>query len=398
MECNPLVLQGSQLPPFYVPPKQLTSWSDRDEMDYKFWLDKGKKHTRDDYRQYLLSLNDEFGMEDAAYVKLEEGLEVFGKIVSCMKQFPHYKLGEDLDKAYIFEGNAIMKEFIKFGVEFVKKHDTDVKKFLSFIQKHKSEESTLLSQQEDSNMVENEKTPVGEAVQLDMTVKASNNSNEFVTPVSAREKRKERNKKTREKRTARLLKFHEKLVVVSGLPPSRLMLQQTPKPGRDLGSLKRRKLDFEVDVLTPNLMPVKEEVPSPKPAVIKPEAVTHPSGTRSNSSYNPNPLLCSSSARQVHCPGAAWKTGTPHWSEARPGSQVTPVYSNQPQLSPTGMSSITPQTLTLCSCPQCCGSWTGMSQPPPTPVLPPQPPPPAGRPAFCGSCLLYGNVYTLTPV
>ena len=34
------------------------------------------------------------------------------------------------------------------------------------------------------------------------------------------------------------------------------MLQQTPKPGRDLGSLKRRKLDFEAEDIAPDLMPV----------------------------------------------------------------------------------------------------------------------------------------------
>ena len=156
MECNPLVFQGSRLPPFCVPPEQLTSWTDRDEEDYKFWVTKDSKYTRDDYRPYLLSLNEEFNMGEVDYVKLEEGLEAFGKLLSCMKQFPNYNLSKDLDEAYIFEENAIMKEFIKFGVKFVKKRDAGVKKFRSFIKKYdlEAEESALLSQQMDSNMDE----------------------------------------------------------------------------------------------------------------------------------------------------------------------------------------------------------------------------------------------------
>ena len=102
MECNPLVFQGSLLPPFCVSPEQLTSWTDRDLEDYKFWVTKDSKYTRDDYRQYLLSLNEEFNntWERVDYVKLEEGLEAFGKLLSCMKQFPNYNLSKDLDEAY----------------------------------------------------------------------------------------------------------------------------------------------------------------------------------------------------------------------------------------------------------------------------------------------------------
>ena len=43
MECNPLVFQGSWLPPFCVPPEQFPFWTDRDEEDYKFWLTKSRQ-------------------------------------------------------------------------------------------------------------------------------------------------------------------------------------------------------------------------------------------------------------------------------------------------------------------------------------------------------------------
>jgi hypothetical protein len=50
----------------------------------------------------------------------------------------------------------------------------------------------------------------------------------------------------------------------------------TPKPGRDLGSLKRRKFVFEVDEENPDLMPVKEAATLPKPTIKQPEKVTPP--------------------------------------------------------------------------------------------------------------------------
>ena len=147
-------------------------------------------------------------------------------------------------------------------------------------------------------------------------------------------------------------------------------------------------------------MPVKEEATSPRPTVKQPESVTPPEtcGTKATSNYNYNPMLCSSSATQVHCPGGYGMMGNAQWSEARPWCEVTPGYSNHLQQSPTGISSNISQTLMLCSCPECCGRWVGVSQPPPSPVPPPQPPFHGGKPAFCGSCLLYGNVYTLSPV
>ena len=40
---------------------------------------------------------------DEVFVKLEEGFEEFGKLLSCMKQFPNYNLSKDLDVAYTVE-------------------------------------------------------------------------------------------------------------------------------------------------------------------------------------------------------------------------------------------------------------------------------------------------------
>ena len=376
--CNPLVFQGFR-PPFTVPPEQVSTWTDKDERDYKFWLGIGSKDTRDDYRQFLLSLNMEYNM-DEVFNRIDVGLEAFEKLVACMREFPKYNLSKDIDKMYP-KDSAVFKDFIKCGVDFVTAYPYE-------------NESDCESEPENDNHGQSDNTGLKAEEVFEEKPR-----DEFVTPVKENKSRK-KNKRNKEKRKDRLLKFHQKLVLVSGLPPSRLMLQQTPKPGRDLGSLKRRKLDFEVDEENPDLMPVKEEATSPKPTVKQPESVTphETCGTGATSNYNYNPMLCSSSATQVHCPGGYGMTGNTQWSEARPWCEVTPGYSNHLQQSPTGISSNISQTLMLCSCPQCCGRWVGVSQPPPSPVPPPQPPPHAGNPAFCGSCLLFGNVYTLTPV
>ena len=379
--CNPLVFQGFR-PPFNVPPEEVSTWTDKDELEYKFWLGIGSRNTRDDYRQFLLSLNIEYDM-DEVFNQIDVGLEAFEKLVACMKEFPKYNLNKDLDQSYPKDSN-IFKEFIKCGVDFVTAYPYE--------KESDCESEPEKDNHRQSDTIEMEAKEVLEEKPRD----------EFVTTVKEHKSRK-RNKRNQEKRNDRLLKFHQKLVLVSGLPPSRLMLQQTPKPGRDLGSLKRRKLVFEDDDENPDLMPVKEEATSPKPTVKQPETVTPPEtcGIGATSNYNYNPMLCSTSASQVHWPGGygcANMTGNTQWSEARSRGEVTPGYSNHLQQSPTGISSNISQTLMLCSCPQCCGSWVGVSQPPPSPVPPPQPHPYAGKPAFCGSCLLYGNVYTLTPV
>ena len=66
---------------------------------FAFWHgEKGSKYTKEDHMDFLHSINHEFNREEV-FVKLEEGLEAFGKLLSCMKQFPNYNLIKDLDEA-----------------------------------------------------------------------------------------------------------------------------------------------------------------------------------------------------------------------------------------------------------------------------------------------------------
>ena len=68
---------------------------------------------------FLHTINKEYNMDDV-FSKLEEGLEAFEKLESCMNLFPNYDLEKDLEEPYVDKENAIMKKFIKTGIKFVR--------------------------------------------------------------------------------------------------------------------------------------------------------------------------------------------------------------------------------------------------------------------------------------
>ena len=241
------------------------------------------------------------------------------------------------------------------------------------------------------------------------------------TPLS-KETPRRRCKKTKEKRKQRMLKYHQKLVEVEGLPPSRLMLQESPvlspehadRKGctefqRENLLVEPQKTDLEPRVFLPP--PVVSSPPQlshnntsqwpgyscpPAPCSLAPVSPLGQNGSGISSSFNNNSMLCSGS-NLVQCHGGyscPWVTGNTQWSEARPWLGMEPGLSSSiPQSCTglnTGINSGFSQSPTLCSCPQCCGRWAGMCTPPPSPASQ------AGRPAYCGSCMQFGNVYTIT--
>ena len=117
-----------------------------------------------------------------------------------------------------------------------------------------------------------------------------------------------RSKNKRVNKNERLLKFHQKLVDVSGLPPSRIMLEkQTPKLSPAKGGLSRRKLEFE-----------NSEIPKvPEPRV---EINNHYSGAGNGdtSKIENSQMLFSTPQPLINGGENTWMTGS-SWSEARPG-------------------------------------------------------------------------------
>jgi hypothetical protein len=117
-------------------------------------------------------------------------------------------------------------------------------------------------------------------------------------------KRRRKSKRSKEKRKDRLLKFHQKLVQVSVLPPSRLMLEQTPQSNKNRAKLNRKKLNFD---LTPGKQePAQTQVKQP-PAISPPGS--DGAGTSSNINYYS--MLCSTG---IHAT-ISWMS----WSGIEPG-------------------------------------------------------------------------------
>ena len=72
---------------------------------------------------FLHTINNEYDMYDV-FNKLEEGLEVFEKLVSCMNLFPNYDLKRDLEESYLEKENSMVKKFI---------NEVKVRNFIDFI-------------------------------------------------------------------------------------------------------------------------------------------------------------------------------------------------------------------------------------------------------------------------
>ena len=87
---------------------------------------------------FLHTINKEYDMDDV-FNKLEEGLEVFEKLVSCMNLFPNYDLKRDLEESYLEKKNSMVKKFIKSGVSFVKNNEVKVRNFIDFIKNRESD-------------------------------------------------------------------------------------------------------------------------------------------------------------------------------------------------------------------------------------------------------------------
>ena len=209
------------------------------------------------------------------------------------------------------------------------------------------------------------------------------------TPNSENAERKMKKKKrNKERRQERLLKFHQRLVKTSGLPPSRLMEQKT-----SLDLIKRNLQDEFAHLASPASPPA---VPPPPPA---PSAGLFgqdpPPGVQSSgisSSTQILPMLCSITPPWTG--GYVGVTSTPGWPDARP---VRGFDSNMSQASHQyfGSSSGSPNHSALSSSPQ-----YGMGLP--VPLLfqsqpNPVPAPPVGMPAYCFHCLQYGKVFTICP-
>jgi hypothetical protein len=423
---------GSIRPPFTVPPEDFSLWNDSFELDFNKWKSKdiNSKSDKEDYRQYIINLNTDYNVEEA-YDKIEAGLEAFETLITCTQKFTYFNLDDDLDSAYPKEDFAIVKDFVKWGFNFVKSyHNDESSKSSENIENGVATESR---ESEDTNV---------ELSQFDNECQDS-----LATPVEAEQetgtkKRRKKQRRKKERRQERLLKFHEKLVKTSGLPPSRLMEERLRKPLSDLDKVKRR-LASEFEHLgnaeaSPTSVPEPGTVPTHHATV--PAPVVMPRQSPPQPVPPPVPVLgaCQMPASAL-MPG---QTGpNPGNIQPVPQTVTTSGFSNLSTLcsSPVTLAppsttlymwggNQSPSSLDLCygsnsgflnqtSLPSSHQSSVGwnlpvyhqpqyvpliqpqpVTQPQPVPLPQPQPVPLGGRPSYCFHCLQFGAVYSINPV
>ena len=426
INCSPAVFKTSVRPPFDIPSDQVSSWTKQEVKGYKVWRGKGSTYTREDYRQFLIDLNKEFDMEEV-FNQLEAGLAAFDKLLAFRKQFPNYDMNLDLDKMYETKQSTINKDFIKCGVQFVGSYDVKEN------DESEKEESDLVENagiKSDNNINCEEMVGVKDEVTHEHSVENENLSQVKLSPASSNlnddEVNKSRHsnniKRKKEKRKERLLKFHQKLVDVSGLPPSRLMQElHTPRLSSAQGGLNRRSLNKEFEngggaefaygpfpdtrsvpetgtsspPVPPPMMPaalmpgqtcgVQPHTPAAPPGCGQPLGLM--AGTTSGSNLH-------SSLSPIHQSFNGTTSGTVRWSEARPMEGSSGNGNTFPTPGPVNWStsgSLNLPALSLFSPPS---AWSAIL-PPYQPK--PQPVPQVVTPAYCFHCMQYGAVFTIIP-
>ena len=324
---------------------------------------------------------------EEAYDHIEAGLDAFEKLILCTQKFPKFNLDEELDTVY--EDLAIVKDFVKWGVKFVKNYQIDAN---------------------DTVDINAELSQFSNECQKD-SLEGKGDKTDTTTPVVSKEAgtMKTKKKRKQKRRQERLLKFQEQLVTTSGLPPSKLMEKRL---SQSLSGLDKVKMslsgEFEqigkvetgpepgtvpvqhASITAPVLMPghpAVHHVPPPAPVLESqmPTSVLMPGQTAENShilqnvtssGFLPLPTLCSSPV--------SLNTPPPTTSGLCYGSNSG--FSNQPSL-PSSQQTVQwvwniPFTLF-----------------PHQPVTPPQPQPELvpGKPAYCFHCLQLGTVFNIIP-
>ena len=411
-KASPAFFQLPTLPPFSIPPEDFDLWTEQNEREFVFWQgENGKQNTKDDYMDFLHTINKEYNMDDV-FNKLEEGLEAFEKLESCMNLFPNYDLKKDLDESYVDKENAIMKKFIKIGIKFVRNNGEKVKNFIACMESNENEECEIIDKcgpsQEDEQTIglsqsndaaESSKTFAEETENGDE--KSENGDVKIESgDVEVKREKKAKKKKSKEKKVLRLLKYHLKLVEERGLPPSRLMQQQ---------QLQTPRLSSSETIRKRNLFSEFEKLGGSKEGAQQVGSPADPSETAAVGHGGVEAVLVQPNVNENRISSGFYSpslysgsqsigaSGNAGGSDARPQWVTGWNYPQHFQQGSTGVSSGYMQQSSLCSSPVTCLVWN----PPITPVCQAQPTPylpPSGGPAYCSSCMLFGNVFTVSPV
>ena len=236
----PALYEGPMPPPSYpVPPEDVSLWKAEDLRIYetwKKWVSKDTKKTKKKFRKFLSQVNTE---HQEVFDLIADGVWGLRRLLTFMQKFPGYNLEQDLE-CYNNEENLAVIKIVDIGLEVVADEQKRcglevVCEKLPTLQPPESDPQQLLQQPAKDCPSEPEGHScivAGEAdvaafqegkVELKVENKTEITNNK--TPFVRKDNEKTKNRSKR-KRHERLLRFQEKLVKTSGLPPSRLMKQR----------------------------------------------------------------------------------------------------------------------------------------------------------------------------
>ena len=247
-----------------VPPEQLDLWTVDETASYKIW--KGSistKNSMEDYRLLMIKINENYNM-DEIYDGIEAGLSALERLSDLSKCVLDFNVNDNLETTYGKEEEKIEKDFVKFGLKFVENYLAKTRAMnVEYIDTKDNEKCITVEAKAKPDVVDKE---AQEDVQHNLSqgigsddvsnpVKEEDMAEDIGSQLQARKR-----KKKKKRSIGRLLKFHEKLCNQSGLPPSRLMEQQTPVCSS--GGKKRRNLFDEIQGQEQQLK-TKPKIPEP---------------------------------------------------------------------------------------------------------------------------------------
>ena len=371
----PALYEGPMPPPSYqVPPDDVLLWSEEDERIYKVWKQGASKGTRKKFRRFVNVVNRE---HKEVFSLIEDGVWGLRRLLAFCQKFPQFNLEKHLD-GYNNEENVAVIELVREGLDVVKKEQ-----LRCGLEVVCDEQLPQHQQPEKEYLIKEEKIEVKESIDLSQVNRTPVREELVAKKVETQESKRSKKKK-KESRQQRLLKFHEKLVQTSGLPPSRLMIRRQ--------KLSKKNLASEFDLFGSEIPPGLDASPSGRlPTVSAPSTLSSPAPTLTAvpplgtftlpPSFGISPMTCATTPTWTGGGQVGEGLGT-GWPEAGPMTPPNHLYygSTSGPMNPQTLSSISPYSL-------------GVS------VFQPNPPqvPTIGSPAYCFHCLQFGRVFTVSP-
>ena len=387
--------------PLVLPPEKLDLWTEADKENYDIWKGEHQsiKNTEEDYRLFIIQLNKDYNIEEI-YDHIETGLSALERLVEISKKFPGFDVENEIENTYA-KDNMLEKDFVKSGFKLVLNYygNSGQLSQVTPIQIYSADDEKMTKTQVDSSNTQH-RTPVVKEEVVEECEKTL-----------TRNKSKNKKKRNKESRQKRLLKFHEKLVTASGLPPSRLMEKQKLKRSlvdefEQIGGVYDPGSDARPSFMHPaqpshNITPAPVSLPPAAPSIEAKPRVTEPGipaavevvqGEGEGQWHDGTGMSSGNRIFSTLSSGLPSAGLSPGWSDARPFAQCGCGLTNyQPQGMFTGVSSGFTNPLSLCSGPQSCVSWSPPVNCPKTlPAISS-----VSMPAYCYGCLQFGRVYNM---